>query len=76
MNQADPRPRWPRWLIQLAQAAAAVAGFVYGYGFGAQLAGMPLGIVTAVCSAVFGVMVVDGITDWAMRAFARRREPD
>lgn len=73
MTNADSRPRWTRWLTQLAQGAAAAAGLVYGYGFGARLAGVPLGIVTAVCSAVFCVMVVDGIADWALRGLARWR---
>jgi drug/metabolite transporter (DMT)-like permease len=76
MSKPEPRPRWQRWLIQLAQGVAVVVGLGFGYSFGVQLAGLPLGIVTAICSAVFCAMVVDGLADWVLRVVAKRREPD
>lgn len=75
MNDADLRPRWHRRLTQCAQAVAVVVGLGVGYGFGARLAGAPLGVVTALCSAVFCAVVVDGIADWALRGRVKRREP-
>lgn len=76
MSETNPRPRWHRWLIQLVQGVAVFAGLGLGYSFGARLAGAPLGVVTAICSAVFCAMVVDGIADWALRVVAKRRETD
>lgn len=76
MNHIAPRPRWHRWLTRIAQVVAVGAGLVVGYGFGAQLAGAPLGVVTAISSALFCAVAVDGIADWMLQGRTQRREPD
>lgn len=55
MDERTPEPtpqRVPRWLVWGGSGAAGIAGLVWGYGFGAQLAGALLGVVTALNCAV------------------------
>ncbi len=47
----------PRWLVWGGSAAAGLAGVVWGFGFGDQLSGPLLGVVTALnCGAICALL--------------------
>lgn len=49
----------PRGLEWAVQALAVLGGAALGYHFGARLSGMPLGVVTAVMTALFCSILAD-----------------
>ena len=53
-------PLVTRGVIALVYLAAAVLGAVYGYGFGLQISGQLMGVVTAATGAVFCTLLVSG----------------
>ncbi len=60
----DPTPEAPpRWLVWGGSGAAGITGLVGGYGFGAQLAGPLLGVVTALNGAVICALLAGALLE-------------
>lgn len=65
-SQAQPRNAGPyvvRGVIALVYLAGAVLGALYGYGFGVQIGGMLMGVVTALTGIVFCTILISGAID-------------
>lgn len=56
-------PLLTRAVIALVYLAGAALGAVYGYGFGVQIGGPLMGVVTAVTGAVFCTILISGGID-------------
>lgn len=77
-SPADEAPSTPRdatagpsWVRRAGLGAVAVVSLVYGYDFGDALSGPWLGVLTAVSTAVFAVLLIDSLLDLAARRRAR-----
>ena len=65
----DRRGRGPRPLLRWTiDGLAALVGAAFGFDFGAQLGGVPLGVLAAVCGAAFCVMLASGLAQRLSRA--------
>lgn len=53
--------------LMAVQGLAACAGIFFGWGFGDRIGGPAVGAITALNSAVFGVLMVSGLDDLATR---------
>lgn len=76
MDDTPPRrapERAPRWLVWGGSGAAGIAGLVWGYGFGAQLAGPLLGVVTALNGAVICALLAGAALERLPRVRQGRR---
>ncbi len=56
-----------RTLVQLGYLLAAVIGSKFGYDFGNQVAGTPLGVLMALNAAVFGAILFSVFAGLLMR---------
>jgi peptidoglycan/LPS O-acetylase OafA/YrhL len=72
MKRLGNKPQPHRLPLRLAYAAALCIGAFYGFGFGMQVSGPWLGIVTAVNGAVFCALLVGAASDGISRL--RRRD--
>jgi hypothetical protein len=61
----------PSWVRRAGLGAVAVVSLVYGYDFGDALSGPWLGVLTAVSTAVFAVLLIDSLLDLATPRRAR-----
>ena len=65
-SHTQPRSAGPlivRAVIALLYLAATVLGAVYGYGFGVQIGGMLMGVITGATGVVFCTLLVSGAID-------------
>lgn len=60
-------PLITRGVIALLYLAGALLGAIYGYGFGVQIGGMLMGVVTAATGVVFCTLMVSGAIDVLLR---------
>ena len=61
-----------RVLQVLAYLAGTVLGLVYGFEFGSRIGGMLMGVVTALSSAVFCTLLLNGAVDQVLNLMRRR----
>lgn len=67
-----PRAPNPRWLVWGGSGIAALAGLVWGFMFGSQLAGPMIGVVTSLNMAVICALLAGAILE--RLPLGRRRE--
>ncbi len=60
-------PLITRGIIALLYLAGAVLGAVYGYGFGVQIGGQTMGVVTAATGVVFCTLLVSGAIEQLLK---------
>jgi hypothetical protein len=79
MKNSVNRPAWQRYALQGLNLAAILVGLKFGYDFGIQIGGMPLGFFLAGITALFATLVVDVLSSYLDRPASHeagdRREP-
>lgn len=75
MDPQGPRPSAPpRWLVWGGSGLAGLVGLVWGFGFGARLAGLMVGVVTAVNMAVISALLAGAVLERLPLGRSPRRE--
>jgi uncharacterized membrane protein len=68
-DSSKQRPSAIAWV-----ALAALSGAWLGYGFGQQIGGPWVGLVTALCSGAAASLLADGLADTLRQRIARRQQ--
>ena len=66
-NDDDKRQLTLRLLIQAGYAVVALIGMAYGFDIGMQMAGPLIGVVMAINSALFAVLLFSVVAGWVER---------
>lgn len=67
MTTTPKHHAWQRYALQGVNLLAIGVGLKFGYDFGIQIGGMPLGLFLAAVTALFATLVVDVLSSYLDR---------